>query len=256
MAKSNREADHDQQVDDTEQPLIGHLLELRQRLLHVVIFIVVLFVPLYYFANELYLFVASPLMAYLPASSGMIATEVAAPFLTPLKLALTSAFIVAMPYVLYQLWSFIAPGLYRREKRFAIPVMISSIILFYCGVGFAYYAVMPLIFQFTTAVVPEGVAVMTDISRYLEFILKLFFAFGFTFEIPIATMLLVRSGATTVDSLKHKRPYFLVGCFIAGMLLTPPDVVSQILLAIPMYLLYEVGLFLSAWIAPKPSAQD
>ena len=252
----NHEADHDQQIDDTEQPLISHLLELRQRLLRIVFAVAVLFMPLYYFANELYLFVASPLMAYLPASSGMIATEVASPFLTPLKLALTSAFIAAMPYVLYQLWSFIAPGLYQQEKRFAVPMMVSSILLFYCGIAFAYYVVMPLIFQFTTAVVPERVTVMTDISRYLEFVVKLFFAFGFAFEIPIATMLLVRSGAATVDSLKHKRPYLLVGCFIAGMLLTPPDIISQILLAVPMYLLYEIGLFLSTWTTPKPPADN
>lgn len=236
---------------------MGHLLELRSRLLQICVLVALLFVPIYYFSSELYLFAADPLMAYLPdQSSTMIATEVASPFLAPLKLSFVAAIFLGMPFVLYQVWCFIAPGLYKNEKYFALPVLISSILLFYGGIAFAYYAVMPLVFQFTTSVIPEGIAVMTDISRYLDFILKLFFAFGLAFEIPIVTMLLVRSGLTTVSSLRHKRPFIVVGCFAFGMLLTPPDVVSQILLAIPMWLLYELGLLLSVFVAPDTTESD
>ncbi len=237
--------EHDLQVESEQRPFISHLIELRQRLLSAVFVVCLLFVPLYYFANEIYLFIAKPLLRWLPEASGMIATEVASPFLTPLKLSFALAVFSAMPFLLYQVWRFIAPGLYRREKRFVIPMFISSVVLFYCGVVFSYYAVMPLVFQFTTSVVPEGVRVMTDISRYLEFILKLFFAFGIVFEIPVLVMVLVRSGLTTVESLRHKRPYIVVGCFAFAMLLTPPDVLSQVLLAVPAWLLYEAGLILS-----------
>ena len=175
----------------------------------------------------------------------MIATEVASPFLTPFKLSLVLALFMAMPYILHQVWSFIAPGLYKKEKRFALPILLSSIILFYIGIAFSFFVVFPLVFGFFTSVAPTGVTIMTDINRYLDFVLKLFFAFGIAFEIPIATLLLIWSGATSAENLKRKRPYVIVGCFIIGMLLTPPDIISQILLAIPMWGLFELGIIFS-----------
>ncbi|QJQ97801.1 twin-arginine translocase subunit TatC [Halomonas sp. PGE1] len=229
-------------VDSGQAPLIEHLIELRSRLLRSVIVILLIFLALYPFANDLYTFVAQPLMALLPDGSQMIATEVASPFLAPFKLTLVAALFVAIPYVLHQAWSFVAPGLYGNEKALALPILTSSVVLFYAGAAFAYYAVFPLLFQFFTQTGPENVAVMTDINAYLNFVLKLFFAFGVAFEIPIATFLLIASGATTVTSLAKKRPYIFLGCFVVGMLLTPPDIISQSLLAVPMYLLYEVGL--------------
>jgi sec-independent protein translocase protein TatC len=228
-----------------EQPFISHLIELRDRLLRMVVAIVLVFLALFPFANDIYTFVAEPIRAALPAGSTMIATQVASPFLTPFKLALVAAVFVAMPYLLYQIWSFIAPGLYQHEKRLALPLLASSIVLFYLGMTFAYFVVFPLVFAFFSSVTPEGVAQMPDIAFYLEFVLKLFFAFGIAFEIPIATILLVASGATTPEALTGKRPYVIVGVFVAGMLLTPPDVISQTLLAIPMWLLYEAGIFFS-----------
>lgn len=228
-----------------EQPFMSHLAELRDRLLRMVVAIVLVFLVLFPFANDIYTFVAEPIRAQLPAGSQMIATQVASPFLTPFKLALVAAVFVAMPYLLYQLWGFVAPGLYTHEKRLGVPLLVSSILLFYLGMTFAYFVVFPLVFGFFTAVTPEGVAQMPDIAFYLEFVLKLFFAFGFAFEIPIATILLVAIGATTPEALAKKRPYVIVGVFVAGMLLTPPDVVSQTLLAIPMWLLFELGIFFS-----------
>jgi sec-independent protein translocase protein TatC len=228
-----------------EQPFLSHLVELRDRLLRMVIAIAIVFVVLFPFANEIYTFVAEPIRAQLPEGSQMIATQVASPFLTPFKLTLVVAMFVAMPYILYQLWGFVAPGLYTHEKKLALPLVASSIVLFYLGMTFAYFVVFPLVFGFFTSVTPEGVAQMPDIAFYLEFVLKLFFAFGVAFEIPIATILLVASGATTPDNLAQKRPYVIVGVFIAGMLLTPPDVISQTLLAIPMWLLFEVGILFS-----------
>lgn len=228
--------------DQSQAPLIEHLIELRSRLMRAVIVILVVFLGLYSFANDIYTFVAEPLMALLPEGSQMIATEVASPFLAPFKLTLVVAVFIAIPFVLHQAWAFIAPGLYDNEKALAIPILVSSIALFYGGAAFAYYVVFPLLFEFFTQTGPENVAVMTDINQYLNFVLKLFFAFGVAFEIPIATFLLIQSGATTVESLSKKRPYIILGCFVVGMLLTPPDVISQSLLAIPMYLLYEVGL--------------
>ncbi|MBK1629196.1 twin-arginine translocase subunit TatC [Thiohalocapsa halophila] len=230
-----------------EQPFMSHLAELRDRLLRMVIAIAVVFLVLFPFANEIYTFVAGPIRAQLPEGSQMIATQVASPFLTPFKLALVVAVFVAMPYLLYQFWAFVAPGLYTHEKRLAVPLVSSSIVLFYLGMAFAYFVVFPLVFRFFTAVTPEGVAQMPDIAFYLEFVLKLFFAFGIAFEIPIATILLVAVGATTPKALAQKRPYVIVGVFVAGMLLTPPDVVSQTLLAIPMWLLFEAGIFFSRW---------
>jgi sec-independent protein translocase protein TatC len=228
-----------------EQPFISHLVELRDRLLRMVVAIVLVFLVLFPFANEIYTFVAEPIRAQLPEGSQMIATQVASPFLTPFKLALVVAVFVAMPYLLYQLWGFVAPGLYTHEKRLGLPLLVSSILLFYLGMTFAYFVVFPLVFGFFTSVTPEGVAQMPDIAFYLEFVLKLFFAFGIAFEIPIATILLVAVGATTPEALAQKRPYVIVGVFVAGMLLTPPDVVSQTLLAIPMWLLFELGIFFS-----------
>ncbi|PKM21573.1 MAG: twin-arginine translocase subunit TatC [Gammaproteobacteria bacterium HGW-Gammaproteobacteria-14] len=227
---------------DEPQPLIKHLLELRDRLLRALIAIFILFIPLFVFSQEIYTLVAKPLMDALPEGASMIATDVTSPFLVPFKLTLYISILLAMPIILHQAWAFISPGLYRHEKRFAIPLLASSIVLFYSGVAFAYFIVFPVLFGFFTAIAPEGVAVMTDISRYLDFIITLFIAFGVAFEMPIAIMLLVWTGITTVESLREKRPYVVVGCFVVGMLLTPPDIISQTLLAIPMWLLFEAGL--------------
>ena len=242
------------QQEQKHAPLIEHLIELRSRLMRAVVVILVIFLGLYAFANDIYPFVPTPLMALLPEGSQMIATEVASPFLAPFKLTLMVAVFIAVPFVLHQAWAFIAPGLYDNEKKLALPLLASSIALFYAGAAFAYYVVFPLLFQFFTQAGPENVAVMTDIQQYLNFVLKLFFAFGVAFEIPIATFLLILSGATTVESLSRKRPYVVLGCFVIGMLLTPPDVVSQSLLAIPMYLLYEVGLLFGRLIKRKRNA--
>ncbi len=237
--------------EQNQAPLIEHLIELRSRLMRAVIAILVIFLGLYAFANDIYSFVAQPLMALLPEGSQMIATEVASPFLAPFKLTLVVAVFAAIPYVLHQAWAFVAPGLYDNEKALALPILASSVALFYGGAAFAYYVVFPLLFQFFTQTGPENVAVMTDINQYLNFVLKLFFAFGVAFEIPIATFLLILSGATTVESLSKKRPYVVLGCFVIGMLLTPPDVVSQSLLAVPMYLLYEIGLLFGRLVRRK-----
>ena len=235
------------QPDDpgAEQPFISHLIELRDRLIRMLIAIGLMILILFPFANDIYTFVAGPLIAQLPEGNSMIATQVISPFLTPFKLALVTAVFLAMPYLLYQLWAFVAPGLYQHEQRLAIPLMVSSILLFYMGVAFAFYVVFPLIFAFMAGTTPEGVAMMTDIAAYLDFVLALFFAFGLAFEIPIATILLVALGTVTPDDLANKRPYVIVGAFIIGMLLTPPDVFSQTMLAIPMWLLFELGILSS-----------
>ena len=245
-------SDNPQPENDQEQSLVQHLLELRSRILRSLLVVFLVFIGLFWFANDIYLYVSEPLRAHLPEGSTMIATEVASPFLAPFKLSLVLSFFIAIPYVLHQVWAFIAPGLYRSEKRLAIPLLVASVVLFYLGMAFAYYVVFPLIFAFFTSVGPESVTVMTDINRYLEFILKLFFAFGLAFEIPVATVLMVWSGITTVERLKAKRPYIVVGCFVAGMLLTPPDVISQSLLAIPMWLLFEVGILFSRLKPSRP----
>ncbi len=233
------------ELADDKQPLVGHLIELRNRILHAVVSVLVIFLCLIYFANDIYVFVAEPLRTILPEGATMIATDVASPFLTPFKLTIVLSMFLAMPYILHQLWAFIAPGMYAHEKRLAVPILLSSIVLFYAGMAFAYYVVFPLVFSFFTTVGPEGVSIMTDINKYLDFVLKLFFAFGIAFEIPIATFLLVASGAVSIESLVAKRPYIVVGCFVFGMLLTPPDVISQTLLAFPMWLLFEIGVFFS-----------
>lgn len=229
----------------TEQPFITHLIELRDRVIRITLGIVVAVLVLFPFANNLYTFVATPLMAQLPEGASMIATQVISPFLTPFKLALVAAIFVSMPFTLYQLWAFVAPGLYRHERRLAVPLLASSIVLFYIGMAFAYYMVFPIIFRFMAATTPEGVAMMTDISAYLDFVLALFFAFGVAFEVPIATILLVATGVTTPEALVSKRPYVIVGAFVVGMVLTPPDVFSQTLLAVPMWLLFELGVLFS-----------
>lgn len=228
-----------------EQPFISHLVELRDRLMRAVIAILLVFLVLFPFANDIYSYVAAPLQNVLPEGSSMIATQVASPFLTPFKLALFASVFLTMPFLLYQAWGFVAPGLYQHEKRLATPLLISSILLFYLGMLFAYYVVFPLVFAFLTSMAPDGVEVATDITHYLDFVITLFFAFGVAFEIPIATILLVAIGATTPESLAHKRPYVIVGVFVLGMLLTPPDMISQTLLAIPMWLLFEAGIIAS-----------
>src|SRR5690554_5323119 len=243
--------------NDSHMPLVAHLTELRSRLLRIVAIWLLIFLGLFYFANDLYTFLSEPLRAFLPEGTSMIATDVASPFLTPFKLALISALFLAMPFVLHQFWGFIAPGLYKHEKRIALPLLASSIILFYSGMAFAYFVVFPLIFGFFTSVAPEGVAVMTDISSYLDFVMTLFLAFGLSFEIPVATVLLVLAGAVDVARLKEIRPYVIIGCFAIGMLLTPPDVISQTMLAVPMWLLYEVGILFSGMLKPvKPEESD
>lgn len=229
--------------NDQPLPLVAHLTELRDRLLRALLSVLVVFICLFPFANDIYAFVSEPLRAMLPPGATMIATEVASPFLTPFKLTLVAAIFIAVPYILYQAWSFVAPGMYRHEKRFAIPLLASSIGLFYLGAAFAYYVVFPLIFAFFTSVGPEGITMMTDINSYLNFVLKLFFAFGIAFEIPIAAILMIWAGLTTADKLARKRPYIIVGCFVFGMLLTPPDIISQSLLAVPMWILFEFGVF-------------
>ena len=236
---------------EQEQPLVQHLLELRTRLLKSIAAIAVGFLCLVFFSNDLYSFFSAPIQALLPDGSTMIATDVASPFFAPFKLTAFLALFLAMPYVLFQVWSFIAPGLYEKEKKLAMPLFISSVLLFYLGIAFCYYIVFPLVFGFFTSVAPVGISVTPDINSYLNFILKLFFAFGLAFEIPVATVILVRTGITSHSALAKKRPYIIVCCFIFGMLLTPPDVISQSLLAIPTWLLFEFGLILSRFISVK-----
>ena len=233
------------------QPFMAHLIEFRDRMLRAVASVIVIFIGLFSFSNELYLYVSEPLRQYLPESSTMIATDVASPFLTPFKLTLVLSMFAAMPYILYQVWAFVAPGLYKREKKIVIPLFMSSVFLFYAGMAFAYYVVFPLVFLFFTSVGPDGIAIMTDIRSYLDFVLKLFFAFGVSFEIPIAVVILSWMGAVDPDKLAKKRPYVFVLCFIFGMLLTPPDILSQTLLAIPMWMLFEVGILFGRLIVPK-----
>jgi len=233
--------------DETEQPLLYHLIELRDRLLRVVLVVGVVFVALVPFSNTLFSLLSGPLMAHMPDDSSMIAIEVASPFLIPFKLTLFLALFISIPYVLYQIWAFVAPGLYKHERRLVYPLLVSSTVLFYAGAAFAYFVVFPLVFAFFTSTAPEGVAVMTDISRYLDFVLTLFFAFGAAFEVPIFTILLVWTGVATQASLREKRPYIIVGAFVLGMLLTPPDIISQTLLAVPVWLLFELGVYFSGW---------
>jgi sec-independent protein translocase protein TatC len=228
-----------------EGTLISHLLELRDRLIRAMIAVAVAFLPCMFYSNQIFTFVATPLKEKLPKGTQLIATTVMSPFTTPFKLSLFVAVFLAMPFIIYQLWAFVAPGLYRHEKRFAVPLLISSILLFYVGVVFAYFFVFPVMFQFFAATTPHGVAMMTDISAYLDFVLKMFLAFGAAFEVPIAVVLLVLTGVVKLEKLKEHRGYVLIGIFIIAALLTPPDAVSQCIMAIPMYLLYEGGLLMA-----------
>lgn len=235
--------------DNSEQSasgsLMSHLVELRDRVVRMVVAILVIFLALFYWANDIYVYLAEPLTRHLPEGANMIAIDVASPFLTPFKLVLMLSVFLAMPVILYQCWSFVAPGLYANEKRIAGPLLVSSILLFYAGVSFAYFIVFPLVFAFFTSIGPEMVNISTDIGRYLDFVLALFFGFGLAFEVPIATIILVAIGFTTPKKLGEKRPFVIVGAFIIGMLLTPPDVISQVLLALPIWVLFEGGLIAS-----------
>ena len=235
----------DEAVDKTQQPFLEHIVELRSRILRSLALVALLFLPVYYFAEPLFSFVAAPLMSRLPDGSGMIATQVASPFLAPFKLAIYTAIFIGIPFLLHQLWSFVSPGLYRHEKRFALPLLTSSVALFYCGMAFSYFLVFPIVFTFFIEISPTGINMMTDINQYLDFVMKMFLAFGLAFEIPVATLLMVWSGLTTADAMAAKRPYIVIGCFVLGMFFTPPDVVSQLLLALPMWLLFEVGVGLA-----------
>jgi len=242
---------------DRELPFLSHLVELRDRLLRMMLGTAVVFLLLMPFANTIYTFVAQPLLKNMPAGTTMIATQVASPFLAPFKLTLVAAVFLAMPYILHQFWGFVAPGLYQHERRLVVPLIVSSVLLFYLGAAFAYFIVFPMIFAFFTATAPEGVAVMTDINNYLDFVLTLFFAFGVAFEVPIATILLVWMGVVEADKLRSMRPYVIVGAFVIGMILTPPDVFSQTFLAVPMWLLFEAGVYLSRFFRrPSEEAAD
>jgi len=232
---------------DHEQPLISHLAELRNRLIHSMVSVLVVFLALAPFSTEIYNIISTPLIKQLPEGTSMIATEVASPFLVPFKLTMYTAIFITMPYLLFQIWAFIAPGLYRTEKRFAMPLLFSSIVLFYAGTAFAFFIVFPLVFAFFASVTPEGVAMMTDIGHYLDFIIKMFFAFGLAFEVPIATILLIMTGLVSIETMREKRPYIIIGAFVIGMVLTPPDVLSQFLLATPMLILFELGLYFSKY---------
>jgi sec-independent protein translocase protein TatC len=252
----NQEAPATAEDQLEEGSLISHLIELRSRLVKASISVLVIFICLVPFAQQIFSMVADPLIAQLPEGSTMIATQVASPFLTPFKTTLFVALFCAMPVVIYQVWAFVAPGLYRKEKSFAVPLVVSSIVLFYLGIAFAYFVVFPLMFAFFSSVTPAGVQMMTDISSYLDFILTIFFAFGLAFEVPIATVMLVSTGMTTPDSLKSKRPYVFLGAFVVGMFLTPPDVISQTLLAVPIYLLFEAGIVMSKIMLNNKTEKD
>lgn len=254
---SNNQPNHqDQEASQKSVTLFDHLLELRTRLLRAVLGVIIVFCCLVYFAQDIYQYLAQPLLKTMPAGSQMIATDVASPFFAPFKLTIVLSIFIAMPHILYQIWSFIAPGLYRNEKKLVAPLMLGSTLLFYSGIAFAYFIVFPVVFAFFTSVAPEGVVIATDISSYLDFVLKLFFAFGAAFEIPIAIILLCWTGVTSPNSLRQKRPYVVVGAFVIGMLLTPPDIISQSMLAIPMLLLFEVGVIIASLYHKEDEEED
>lgn len=239
-----------------EQGFLEHLGELRDRLLRAIAIVLIAFLALVPFARQIYGWLATPLLSRLPDNGQLISIEVAGPFLTPIKMAFFVALFIAMPAVLYQLWAFVAPALYRHEKRLAVPLLVSATVLFYAGCAFAFYLVMPVVFGFIAAMTPEDVTMMTDIGRYLDFVLMLFLAFGLCFEVPIATVIIVATGWLSVEQLKRGRPYVIVGAFIIGAIFTPPDVLSQILLAVPMCLLYELGLVAARWVQPPPDTPE
>jgi sec-independent protein translocase protein TatC len=244
-------------TSEAQDTFISHLIELRNRLLRAVIAVVVVFVALFPFASDLYALLARPLLASLPKGGQMIATDVTTPFFVPMKVAMMTAFLIALPYILYQVWSYVAPGLYKHEKRLALPLIVSSVLLFFIGMAFAYFLVFPVIFGFINKTAPAGVAVMTDINKYLDFVLTLFVAFGVTFEVPVVVIVLVQMGMVTVAKLKEIRPYVVVGAFVIGAIFTPPDVVSQIMLAVPLWLLYELGILLAGFLTkPAPPSEE
>jgi sec-independent protein translocase protein TatC len=238
-----------------EQSFLSHLVELRSRLLRAVAAVVLVFLALIPFANRIYSWLADPLLARLPEGASMVAIDVITPFFTPLKMAFFCAIFATVPFLLYQAWAFVAPGLYRHERRLAVPLLASATILFYVGCAFAYFVVMPLVFKFLAASVPEGVAMMTDISHYLDFVLVMFFAFGLCFEVPVATVILVILGVVTPEKLRESRGYVIVGAFVIAAVITPPDALSQILLAVPMCLLFEVGLIAARAVARRRDAE-
>jgi sec-independent protein translocase protein TatC len=251
MSEQSSSADSPQ-----SESFISHLVELRDRLLRSVIAVLIVFIPAAIFSGKLFTVLAAPMLSALSSDGTMISTEVAGPFLVPLKFAFALSIAVAIPYLLYQLWSFIAPGLYENEKRLAFPLLLSSTLLFYCGIAFAYFVVFPIMFSFFPSVAPMGIEVTPDINHYLGFVLKLFFAFGIAFEVPIATILLIKAGITTREKLVKKRQYVVLGAFVVGMLLTPPDIFSQSMLALPMWLLFELGLIMSAVIGGPTRAEN
>ena len=234
---------------------MSHLVELRDRLLRCVIALVLVFICLFPWARDLYSLLAKPLLASLPAGGQLIATEVTAPFFVPIKVTLMAALVIALPYLLYQIWAFVAPGLYAHEKKLVMPLVATSTLLFLCGMAFAYFLVFPIVFHFIISVAPEGVAVMTDIGKYLDFVLTLFVAFGVTFEVPVAVVILVRMGMVSVAKLREIRPYVIVGAFVIGAIFTPPDVVSQVMLAVPLWVLYELGIFVAQWVGEPATAE-
>jgi sec-independent protein translocase protein TatC len=240
----------------TGESFIAHLVELRTRLMHAVVAVLLVFVCLFPWASDLYTLLAHPLLSKLPKGGQMIATDVTTPFFVPLKVALMAAFLITLPYILYQIWRFVAPGLYAHEKRLVWPLIIASTILFFCGMSFAYFVVFPVVFGFITASAPLGVAVMTDIDKYLSFVLTMFMAFGITFQVPVAVVLMVRMGFVTVEKLRQARPYVLVGAFVVGAIFTPPDVVSQSMLAVPLWLLYEVGILVASWVGHRKVEEE
>lgn len=244
-------------MNKAEETFISHLIEMRDRLLRAVLAVVIIFVCLFPWAQDLYALLAEPLLAALPKGGQMIATEVTTPFFVPVKVTLMAAFLLAMPWVFYQAWAFVAPGLYQHEKRIGVPLVIASVILFLLGMAFAYFLVFPIVFGFIVGVAPEGVAVMTDIGKYLDFVLTLFMAFGITFEVPVAVVLLVKMGMVSVAKLREIRPYVIVGAFVVGAIFTPPDVISQFMLAMPLWVLYELGIIVAALITkPRPEAES
>jgi sec-independent protein translocase protein TatC len=240
---------------DNQESFLSHLVELRDRLIRVLIALLIVFVPMAFFARELYTLLAAPLLHVLPAGGTMIATDVVGVFLVPMKVALTVSFLVILPYVLYQIWAFVAPGLYAHEKRFAVPLLVASVVLFFIGMAFAYFAFFPMVFGFMARFAPVGVAWMTDIEKYFSFVLTMFLAFGATFEVPVVVIVLVKTGLVSVEKLREWRPYVIVGAFVIGAVFTPPDVISQFMMAVPLWLLYEVGIFLANFISrPLASA--
>lgn len=244
-------------MSEAEDTFISHLIEMRDRLLRAVIAVVLIFICLFPWAKDIYGLLAQPLLAALPKGGQMIATEITTPFFVPMKVTMMAAFLLALPWVFYQAWAFVAPGLYQHEKRLGVPLVIASVILFVTGMAFAYFLVFPLVFHFIVSVTPTGVAVMTDIGKYLDFVLTMFMAFGITFQVPIAVVLLVKMGMVSVAKLREIRPYVIVGAFVIGAIFTPPDVVSQFMLATPLWVLYEIGIIVAAMISkPKPESES